>query len=169
MKPLFPLAAALLLAACATSTASAPPPAVAIPADLMARHDFSLADTPNKRTALAYLYTAWNDARLGEARLTYWVRGSFPALERGEAPVAPPGPSPHYTVHQVIEEGDRVVVLALVRGFGVGQDFTNVFGAPAGPKVGDAVVEIFRFGPDGLIHQKWDIIEPMSETSYDFK
>lgn len=162
------LAPALLLGACSPER---PRPVVAapIPAELAARHDFSLADTPNKRVALAYLYTAWNDARLADARLTCWTPGSWPELESGGTTSGPPGPSPHYTVHQLIEEGDRVVVLAFVRGIGIGNPITTVFGTPGGTKIGDAVVEVFRFGPDGLIQQKWDIIEPVSETSYDFR
>lgn len=160
----WPLAtgAALLLAGCATV------PAAPLDAGLLARHDFSLADTPNKRTALAYLYTAWNEGRLREARLTYWRRGSFPDLEAGGQPSGPPV-SPVYTVHRVIEEGDQVVVLAFVRGVGVGQPFTTVFGTPGGTRIGDAVVEIFRFDEDGLIAQKWDTIEPLSEATYDFR
>jgi len=139
-----------------------------IEAGLLQRHDFSLADTPNKRTALAYLYTAWNEQRLREARLAYWRRGSWPALEAGGEASGPPV-SPQYTMHRVIEEGDQVVVLAFVRGVGVGQPFTTVFGTPGGTRIGDAVVEIFRFDAQGLIAQKWDTIEPLSDATYDFR
>lgn len=162
---LLPMAALLLLAGCATTPIPAGAP---IEAGLLERHDFSLADTPNKRTALAYLYTAWNEGRLREARLTYWRRGSFPDLEAGGQPSGPPV-SPVYTMHRVIEEGDQVVVLAFVRGVGVGQPFTTVFGTPGGTRIGDAVVEIFRFDENGLIAQKWDTIEPLSEATYDFR
>lgn len=165
VRALAATAAALLLAGCATMPVG---PAAPVDATLLARHDFSLADTPNKRTALAYLYTAWNEGRLREARLTYWRRGSFLDLEAGGQPSGPPV-SPVYTVHRVIEEGDQVVVLAFVRGVGVGQPFTTVFGTPGGTRIGDAVVEIFRFDENGLIAQKWDTIEPLSETTYDFR
>lgn len=138
---------------------------VQIPDDLLDRYDFSLADTPNKRTALAYLYTAWNDGRLAEARETYWVPGSFPPGGGSGPPV-----SPRYTIKRVIEEGDEVVVLAMVEGVGIGEEITTVFGTPGGTKIGDAVVEFIRFDPaSGLIAQKVDIIEPMSEESYDFR
>lgn len=143
---------------------------VPIPAELLAAHDFTLADTPNKRTALAYLYTAWNEGRLPQARLTYWQPGTFPALERTGVPddLPPNLGAPRYTIHRVIEEGDQVVVLAFVQGVGIGSEFTNIFGQRA-IKVGDAVVEIFRFAPSGLIEAKWDTIEPVSEASYDFR
>lgn len=168
---ILPLAAAAMLTAC---NASAPAehdeavevaqPSVEIPADLMERHDFSLATTPNTRTALAYLYTAWNDKELAHARATYWVPGSFPA-DGGSAPPV----LPRYQMKRVIEQGDEVVVLALVEGFGMGEEFTTFFGAPGGIKVGDAVVEFFRFDPEtGLIAEKVDIIQPMSEESLDF-
>lgn len=94
---------------------------VIVPGELLERHDFSLADTPNKRTALAYLYSAWNDGEISEARATYWEAGSF--LENATA--GPPADlpdnigSPQYTVHKVIEEGNRVVVLSLVEGVGM--------------------------------------------------
>lgn len=161
------LATALPLAGCAGPEAETAEPqgSVAIPVDLLARHDFSLAVTPNKRTALAYLYSAWNDGELQAARATYWVPGSFPT-GGGSAPAV----SPQYTIHQVIEEGDRVVVLALVRGVGIGEEITTIFGTPGGTKIGDAVVEIMRFDPaTGLIAEKWDTIEPVSEESYDFR
>lgn len=161
--------AALLLAGCQTAGGAGHTGGSAIEAGLLQRHDFSLADTSNKRTALAYLYTAWNEGRLREARLTYWRRGSFPALEAGGAPSGPPGPSPRYTVHRIVEEGDLVVVQAFVQGMGVGQPFTTVFGTPGGIKIGDAVVEIFRFDDNGLIAEKWDTIEPVSEATYDFR
>ena len=147
-----------------------PPLSPLIPQALLDAHDFSLADTPNKRTALAYLYTAWNDGRLPQARLTYWAPGSFPELERTGVPddLPPNIGAPRYTVHRVIEEGDQVVVLAFVEGVGIGEEFTNIFGQ-RGVKVGDAVVEIFRFAPSGLIAAKWDTIEPLSDASYDFR
>ncbi|MES2699366.1 MAG: hypothetical protein V4647_07130 [Pseudomonadota bacterium] len=160
---------ALLLAGCQTVAGTERTDGLSIDAGLRERHDFSLADTPNKRTSLAYLYTAWNEGRLREARLTYWRRGSFPELEAGGAPSGPPGPSPRYTVHRIVEEGDLVVVQAFVQGVGVGQPFTTVFGTPGGIKIGDAVVEIFRFDERGLIAEKWDTIEPVSEATYDFR
>ncbi|GGD55783.1 hypothetical protein GRI62_03205 [Erythrobacter arachoides] len=154
------LVAAPLLAGCAHIA-----PQVAVPAELLARHDFSLADTPNKRTALAYLYTAWNDGQLAQARQSYWVPGSFPPGGGAGPPV-----SPRYTIRRVIEEGDQVVVLAFVEGVGIGQPFTTIFGTPGGTKIGDAVVEIMRFDPaTGLIAEKVDVIEPLSETTYDFR
>lgn len=160
---LLAIGVAALLAGCATMPDGAP-----VEEGLLQRHDFSLADTPNKRTALAYLYTAWNENRLAYARLTYWVPGSWPELERGEPARGPPGPPPRYRIHRVIEEGDQVVVLAFVEGVGIGEPFTTAWGTPGGIKVGDAVVEFFRFAPNGLIAAKWDIIEPLSEASYDF-
>lgn len=160
---------ALLLTGCQTAGDMGPTGGSSIDAGLRERHDFSLANTPNKRTALAYLYTAWDEGRLREARLTYWRRGSFPELEAGGVPSAPPGPSPRYTVHRIVEEGDLVVVQAFVQGVGIGQPFTTVFGTPGGIKIGDAVVEIFRFDERGLIAEKWDTIEPVSETTYDFR
>ncbi len=160
------VAAVLLLAGIPVQAQDSVP----IPAELLAAHDFSLADTPNKRTALAYLYAAWNEGRLPQARLTYWQPGSFPELERTGVPddLPPNIGTPHYTIHRVIEEGDQVVVLAFVQGVGIGSEFTNIFGQRA-IKVGDAVVEIFRFAPSGLIEAKWDTIEPVSEASYDFR
>lgn len=158
--------AAMLVAGCQASTrASLVPPSV------LAAHDYSLANTPNKRTALAYLYTAWNDGKLQEARQTYWVPGVF----RSAPPMKPPpgmGARPmtvRYTVKKVIEEGDQVVVLAFVEGVGIGEPITTLFGTPGGTKVGDAVVEIFQFRKDGLIARKWDTIEPLSEATYDFR
>lgn len=159
--------APLALLGCASLGAAQDPVAarVEVPADLLARYDFSLADTPNKRTALAYLYTAWNDRRLAEARATYWVPGSFPPGGGSGPPV-----SPRYTIHRVIEEGNQVVVLAFVEGVGIGSEITTVFGTPGGTKIGDAVVEIMRFDPaTGLIAEKVDIIEPLSEATYDFR
>ncbi len=157
----------LALAACASGPAATDTPQaeeVVAPA-VLKLHDYSLADTPNKRTALAYLYTAWNDGKLAEARETYWVPGSFPPGGGSGPPV-----SPKYTIHQVIEEGDTVVVLAFVEGIGIGEEFTTVFGTPGGTKIGDAVVEIMRFDPStGLIAEKWDTIEPLSEATYDFR
>lgn len=160
---------AVLLAGCQTAGDTARTGGSPIEASLLERHDFSLADTPNKRTALAYLYTAWNEDRLREARLTYWRRGSFPELEAGGAPSGPPGAPPRYTVRRIVEEGELVVVQAFVQGMGVGQPFTTVFGTPGGTKIGDAVVEIFRFDENGLIAEKWDTIEPLSEATYDFR
>jgi hypothetical protein len=164
------LAAFALLAATPVLAHDGAPPAVVIPQELLDAHDFSLADTPNKRTALAYLYTAWNEGRLPQARLTYWQPGSFPELERTGVPddLPPNIGAPRYTIHRVIEEGDQVVVLAFVEGVGIGSEFTNVFGQ-TGIKVGDAVVEVFRFAPSGLIAAKVDVIEPLSEASYDFR
>lgn len=162
------LAALLIVPAAAGDT---PPPSATeiVPPEVLSRHDYALADTPNKRTALAYLYTAWNDGQLAQARLTYWVRGSFPELERGGEPSGPPGARPKYTIKKVIEEGDHVVVLAFVEGVGIGTEITTVFGTPGGTKIGDAVVEIFQFDESGLIRRKWDTIEPVSEKTYDFK
>ncbi len=156
---------AVLLAGCAASDIAVVAPAV------LERHDYSLADTPNKRTALAYLYTAWNDGRIAEARRAYWVPGSFAAAPAGARPADLPANigSPRYTVKKVIEEGDQVVVLAFVEGVGIGQPITTIFGTPGGTKIGDAVVEIFRFSPDGLIAAKWDTIQPISEADYDFR
>lgn len=157
----------LALSACsgAPETSDAPVAEEVVPADVLALHNYSLADTPNKRTALAYLYTAWNDGKLAEARETYWVPGSFPPGGGSGPPV-----SPQYTIHKVIEEGDTVVVLAFVEGIGIGEEFTTVFGTPGGTKIGDAVVEIMRFDPaTGLIAEKWDTIEPLSEETYDFR
>jgi len=138
-------------------------------------HDYSLADTPNKRTALAYLYTAWNDGRRQEARDRYWVPGAYPANSppKGAPPVVPSpqgGPPPiHYTIKKVIEEDNQVVVLAFVKGVGIGKPVTTLFGTPGGIKIGDAVVEIFEFSPEGLIARKWDTIEPLTEETYDFR
>jgi hypothetical protein len=139
--------------------------------ETLAKHDYSHADTPNKRTALAYLYTAWNDGRVAYARQIYWVPGSFPEPAKGTAPADLPRNigTPHYTMKQVVEEGDRVVVLAFVKGVGIGQPITTIFGTPGGTKIGDAVVEIFQFAPDGRIARKWDFIQPVSEESYDFR
>jgi len=164
-KTLIGILAGSLLALVGCEAGQADIDEVTIPADLLERHDFSLADTPNKRTALAYLYSAWNDGHLAEARETYWVSGSFPPGDGSGPPV-----SPHYTIHQVIEEGDTVVVLAFVEGIGIGEEFTTIFGTPGGTKIGDAVVEIMRFDPEtGLIAEKWDTIEPLSEETYDFR
>lgn len=139
--------------------------------EVLKLHDYSLADTPNKRTALAYLYTAWNDGRVGHSRLTYWAKGSFPELEKGGSLADLPRNigTPKFTIKKVIEERDHVVVLAFVEGVGIGSQITTVFGTPGGTKIGDAVVEIFQFGKDGLIVKKWDTIEPVSEKSYDFR
>ncbi|MCA9473990.1 MAG: hypothetical protein KC594_18150 [Nitrospira sp.] len=147
--------------------------------EVLALHDYSLADTPNERTALAYLYTAWNDGQIRDARLTYWSPGSFPDLEAEAAADSPPEGlpidlpvnvgSPTYTIKKVFEDDDHVIVLAFVEGVGIGEEFTTVFGTPGGTKIGDAVVEIFRFDDDGLIAEKWDTIEPLSEQTYDFR
>jgi len=162
----FIVACALALSACAGSERAS----LVTPA-MLAAHDYSLADTPNKRTALAYLYTAWNDGRVAEARQIFWVPGAFPAPAKGAAPADLPRNigRPHYTMKQVVEEGDRVVVLAFVKGVGIGTPITTIFGTPGGTKIGDAVVEIFEFAPDGRIARKWDFIQPMSEESYDFR
>ena len=170
MKAIVPsLALAMLASLAGCNDRAAQPDAVraqvGVPSDLLESHDFSLADTPNKRTALAYLYTAWNDGKLAEARATYWMPGSFPPGGGSGPPV-----SPRYTIKQVIEEDDTVVVLAFVEGIGIGEEFTTVFGTPGGTRIGDAVVEIMRFDPEsGLITEKWDTIEPLSEATYDFR
>jgi hypothetical protein len=53
---------------------------------------------------------------------------------------------------------------------GIGDRITTIFGTDGGVKIGDAVVEIFRFDPaSGLIKAKWDTIQPISEESYDFR
>lgn len=179
---MFGLGLAAVLASCVAGSGTSAPAgeaaagdaavgAARVSAETLARHDYSLADTPNKRTALAYLYTAWNDGRLPYARLTYWVAGSFPELERtGVAADLPPNVgAPRYRIHQVIEEDNRVVVLAFVEGVGIGSRITTIFGTDGGTKLGDAVVEIFEFAPNGLIARKWDIIQPVSEESYDFR
>ncbi len=162
----------IALAGC-TTTGRAPVPAASIvPPDVLARHDYSLADTPNKRTALAYLYTAWNDRQLQYARATYWVPGSFPAPAAGSPPPDLPRNfvPPSYDIKKVVEEGDQVVVLAFVRGVGIGDRITTIFGTDGGVKIGDAVVEIFQFDPaTGLIKAKWDTIQPLSDESYDFR
>jgi hypothetical protein len=134
-------------------------------------HDYSLADTPNKRTALAYLYTAWNDGRVAYARQLFWVPGSFPAPPPGTAPADLPRNigTPKYTIKKVIEEGNQVVVLAFVEGVGIGSRITTIFGTDGGVKIGDAVVEIFEFAPNGRIARKWDTIQPVSVESYDFR
>ncbi len=162
----FVAACALALSGCAGSQRAS----LVTPA-MLAAHDYSLADTPNKRTALAYLYTAWNDGRVAEARQIFWVPGSFPTPTTGVAPADLPRNigTPHYTMKKVVEEGDRVVVLAFVKGVGIGTPITTIFGTPGGTKIGDAVVEIFEFAPDGRIARKWDFIQPMSEESYDFR
>ena len=137
---------------------------------VLAKHDYSLADTPNKRTALAYLYTAWNDGEVKAARDTYWVPGSFDDVGKGLPPDLPKNVGmPRYTIKKVIEEGGNVVVLAFVEGVGIGEEITTIFGTPGGTKIGDAVVEIFEFNQDGLIAKKWDTIEPISEEGYDFR
>lgn len=170
------LVSAQALQGCAEQNTAQEPaaetPAVEIPADLIARHDFSLADTPNKRTALAYLYSAWNDGNIAEARETYWVPGSvFAPPPMGPRPPGQPenAGSPQYTIKKVIEEDDHVVVLALVKGVGIGEEITTIFGTSDGIKIGDAVVEIMRFDENGLIAEKWDTIQPVSEASYDFR
>lgn len=178
MKKTGMVAALIALSAFPVSAQDSPCPAeapleaagVGVPAELMAQYDFSLADTPNKRTALAYLYTAWNEGRLPYARLTYWQPGSFPELERTGVPddLPPNIGAPRYTIHRVIEEGDQVVVLAFVQGVGIGEEFTNIFGQ-RGVKVGDGVVEVFRFAANGKIAAKWDVIEPLTDASYDFR
>jgi len=61
-----------------------------------------------------------------------------------------------------------VVVLAFVEGVGIGSRITTVFGTDGGTKIGDGVVELFRFDETGLIASKVDIVEPVSEASYDF-
>lgn len=162
-----PLLALLALSACGSEPAATDTAQLeeVVAPEVLELHDYSLADTANKRTALAYLYTAWNDGKLAEARETYWVPGSFPPGGGSGPPVGP-----RYTIHQVIEEGNTVVVLAFVEGIGIGEEFTTVFGTPGGTKIGDAVVEIMRFDPaTGLIAEKWDTIEPLSEATYDFR
>ncbi len=159
-------------AACLSLVACQPQPAPSLVSSAMlAAHDYSLADTPNKRTALAYLYTAWNDGRIVYARQTFWVPGSFPAPPPGTAPADLPRNigTPKYTIKKVIEEDDQVVVLAFVEGVGIGSRITTIFGTDGGVKIGDAVVEIFEFAPSGLIAKKWDTIQPVSEESYDFR
>lgn len=162
---LLAIAMSLAAAGCAT------PANRIVSADTLARHDYALADTPNKRTALAYLYTAWNDGRIAEARRAYWVTGSFPAVPGGAKPADLPRNvgMPHYTIKKVIEEGNQVAVLAFVKGVGIGEPITTIFGTHGGTKIGDAVVEIFEFAPSGLIARKWDTIQPVSEESYDFR
>ena len=163
---------ATALASCSSYNGTARPARELVSTQTLAAHDYSLADTPNKRTALAYLYTAWNDGKVEEARRTYWAPGSF----FGKKPEGPPPPGlpkdfrgPKYTIKKVIEEGRNVVVLAFVEGVGIGEPITTLFGTPGGTKIGDAVVEIFEFGDGGLIVNKWDTIEPLSEQTYDFR
>ncbi|MBN4075898.1 MAG: hypothetical protein COA71_12965 [SAR86 cluster bacterium] len=142
--------------------------------EVLARHDYSLADSANKRTALAYLYTAWNDGQVQNARQTYWEPGSFPEAPTTAEGAPPPDlptniGSPQYTMKKVVEEGNHVVVLAFVEGVGIGDEITTIFGTSGGIKIGDAVVEIFEFNPDGLITNKWDTFQSLSEESYDFR
>jgi hypothetical protein len=129
-----------------------PPLAPAVPAELVAAHDFTLADTPHKRTALAYLYTAWNDGRLPEARQAYWAPGS-PEGERSGFP-------PRLNVRSVIEERDQVAVLAFAEGTG---------SALSGRLAGDAIVEFFRFAPSGLILAEWQTADPKAGGAYEFR
>jgi hypothetical protein len=156
---------ALALSSCAV------PVNEVVSAAMLSAHDYSLADSPNKRTALAYLYTAWNDGRVAYARQLFWVPGSFPAPAPSTAPADLPRNigTPKYTIKKVIEEGNQVVVLAFVEGVGIGSRITTIFGTDGGVKIGDAVVEIFEFAPDGKIARKWDTIQPVSDESYDFR
>lgn len=144
------------------------------------RHDYSLANTPNEITALRYLYTAWNDRRIAEANKTFWAPGAYAAMiaakeqrkrehgvDAGDATYKLP-PPPVYTIRKVISEGDFVVVLAFVEGVGIGDDLTDFLGRPIGPKIGDAVVEIFEMNDDHLIVRKWDTVEPLSRQNLDF-
>lgn len=146
-----------------------PPQREIVSSEVLALHDYSLADTPNERTALAYLYTAWNDGKLAEARRTYWVgQADFSNDPKGPPPGALKFPSPRYTIRKVISEGNTVAVLALVEGFGIGKPAVTQRGLTTEPKVGDAVVEFMQFAPSGLIEKKWDTIEPMTKSTLDF-
>lgn len=173
MRYLFPgLAVFLFLSACSDEPEGGVQPQVkeVVTDAVLAKHDYALADTPNKRTALAYLYTAWNDGEVKAARETYWVPGSFKDTDKGPPSDLPKNVgTPHYTIKKVIEEDDNVVVLAFVEGVGIGDEITTIFGTPGGTKIGDAVVEIFEFDKDGRIAKKWDTIEPISDESYDFR
>jgi hypothetical protein len=162
------LAIALSMPLVACQTAANGP---LVTAATLQAHDYSLADSPNKRTALAYRYTAWNEGRIAEARQRFWVAGSFPAPTPGSKPADLPKNigTPKYTIKKVIEEGNQVVVLAFVEGVGIGSRITTIFGTDGGVKIGDAVVEIFEFDKSGLIAKKWDTIQPVSEESYDFR
>jgi len=148
--------------------------------------DYTLADTPNKLTALEYIYMANNQGRFKEAREKYYDAEALIADEvrrqqrfaklnaqndknKDESLSMPPPPSPQFTVKKVIEEDNQVVVLAFVEGVGIGRELTTIWGTPAGKKIGDAVVEIFLFNNDGKILQKWDTIEELTEQGYDFK
>ncbi|TXS90284.1 hypothetical protein FV139_18685 [Parahaliea maris] len=149
-------------------------------------HDYSLADSPNKLTALRYIYLANNEGRFAEARKQFYDPAALEeddkrrrarlkeiTLASGvaapEKASLPPPPSPVFTVKRVVEEGDVVVVLAFVEGVGIGDQITTFMGTPGGTKIGDAVVEIFRFNAQGKILRKWDVIEPLSEATYDFR
>ena len=144
------------------------------------RHDYELADTPNEITALRYLYTAWNDRRFKYANETFWAPGAYEAMVAGkeqrkrdfgvasaDSGYKPP-PPPTYSIRKVISDGDFVVVLAFVEGVGIGDDLTDFLGQPIGPKIGDAVVEIFEMNSDHLIVNKWDTVEPLSRQNLDF-
>ena len=155
--------AVLPLAACSQAA-----PREVVPSEVLKLHDYALADTPNERTALAYLYTAWNDGKLAEARKTYWVPGSvFPPPPKFPTPLK--FASTRFTIKQVVSEGNTVVVFAFVEGFGIGQPALTQRGPSTEPKIGDAVVEVMRFAPSGLIEKKWDTIEPLTKSTYDFR
>jgi len=148
--------------------------------------DYSQADSPNKRTALEYIYLANNQGKFQEARKRYYDPVALQADEQrrearfkaiaelqSKSPMAagknlPPPPSPKFTVKRVVEEGNQVVVLAFVQGVGIGRELTTLWGTSGGVKIGDAVVEIFEFNDQGKILQKWDVIEELSQISYDF-
>lgn len=149
-------------------------------------YDYSLADSVNKKIALEYIYMANNDGKFAEARKKYYDPVALQADEarRRERlkkmgvvpPDAAPGkgkplppPSPKFTVKRVVEENDTVVVLAFAQGVGIGEEITTFMGTSGGIKIGDAVVEIFKFNDKGKILQKWDVIEPLSEATYDFR
>lgn len=107
-------------------------------------------DNANKRLVLEYLDMAWSQGRRAEARAKYFAPDFKNYPDDAPKPAAP-GAAPRppmptvvkYEFLQAIAEGDMVVVHSMVRGFGIGEPVTGMFGR-GGPKVGDDVVDIFK-------------------------
>jgi steroid delta-isomerase-like uncharacterized protein len=68
-------------------------------------------------------------------------------------------PDLRFDAEDVLESGDKVVARARVTGTNKG-DF---MGVPASGKSIDVqAIDILRFGPDGLVHEHWGVMDIMS-------
>jgi steroid delta-isomerase-like uncharacterized protein len=70
-------------------------------------------------------------------------------------------PDMHWAIEDVVVQGDRVAARSRVTGSNDGE----FMGMPAtGKPINIQAVEFLQFGPDGLIHEHWGVLDMMTLT-----